>query len=51
VQKRALELKRQGTSVEEAGKLLQVELKAKYPDWENMNPVPNVVRRVYEEAR
>ena len=51
VQTRALELKRQGTSVEEAGKLLQVELKAKYPDWENMNPVPNVVRRVYEEAR
>ena len=51
VQKRAPELKRQGTSVEEAGKLLQVELKAKYPDWENMNPVPNVVRRVYEEAQ
>ena len=51
VQRRALELKRQGTSVEEAGKLLQSELKAKYPDWENMNPIPNVVRRVYEEAR
>jgi len=51
VQRRAQELKRQGTSVEEAGKLLQAELKAKYPDWENMNPVPNVVRRVYEEAR
>ena len=51
VQRRAQELKRQGTSVEEAGKLLQVELKAKYPDWENMNPVPNIVRRVYEEAR
>ena len=51
VQKRALELKRQGTSVEEAGKLLQAELKSKYPDWENMNPIPNVVRRVYEEAR
>jgi len=51
VQKRALELKRQGTSVEEAGKMLQTELKTKYPDWENLNPVPNVVRRVYEEAR
>jgi glyoxylase-like metal-dependent hydrolase (beta-lactamase superfamily II) len=51
LQKRALELKRQGTSVEEAGKLLQAELKAKYPDWENLNPVPNIVRRVYEEAR
>jgi glyoxylase-like metal-dependent hydrolase (beta-lactamase superfamily II) len=51
VQTRALELKRQGTSVEEAGKLLQTELKTKYPDWGNLNPVPNVVRRVYEEAR
>jgi glyoxylase-like metal-dependent hydrolase (beta-lactamase superfamily II) len=49
-QKRALELKRQGISVEEAGKLLQVELKAKYPDWENMNPVANIVRRVYKET-
>ena len=51
VQKRARELKQQGTPVEEAGKLLQVELKARYPDWENLNPVPNVVRRAYEEAR
>lgn len=51
VQKRSLELKSKGTSVEEAGKLLQVEMKTKYPDWENMNPVPNIIRRVYEEAR
>ena len=46
---RALELKRQGTSVEEAGRLLTTEFKAKYPDWASMNPVPNFVRRVYEE--
>jgi glyoxylase-like metal-dependent hydrolase (beta-lactamase superfamily II) len=51
VQKRALDLKSRGTSVEEAGKLLQAEMKTKYPDWENMNPVLNLVRRVYEEAR
>jgi glyoxylase-like metal-dependent hydrolase (beta-lactamase superfamily II) len=51
LQKRALELKRAGTSVDDAGKLLQGEFKTKYADWENMNPVPNVVRRVYEEAR
>src|ERR1041385_8348388 len=51
VQKRAMELKSRGTSVDEAGKLLQGEMKTKYPDWENMNPVPNIVRRVYEEAR
>jgi glyoxylase-like metal-dependent hydrolase (beta-lactamase superfamily II) len=49
LQARALELKRQGTSVEEAGKLLTTEFKTKYPDWESMGPVPNVVRRVYAE--
>jgi glyoxylase-like metal-dependent hydrolase (beta-lactamase superfamily II) len=51
LQKRALELKRQGTSPEEAGKLLTNELKTKYPDWESMCPVPNVVRRVYAESQ
>jgi glyoxylase-like metal-dependent hydrolase (beta-lactamase superfamily II) len=51
LQTRALELKRQGTSPEEAGKLLTTELKTKYPDWENMGPVANVVRRVYAESQ
>jgi glyoxylase-like metal-dependent hydrolase (beta-lactamase superfamily II) len=51
LQTRALELKRQGTSAEEAGKLLTAELKAKYPDWENLGPVPNVVRHVYAESQ
>src|SRR5437899_5721669 len=51
LQKRALELKHQGASPEEAGNLLTAELKAKYPDWENMGPVPNVVRRVYAESQ
>ncbi len=50
VQKRALALKARGIAVEEAGKMLQAELKTAYPDWENLNPVPNIVRRVYEEA-
>jgi len=49
LQARALELKRQGTSVEEAGKLLTAEFKTKYPDWESMGPVSGVVRRVYAE--
>jgi glyoxylase-like metal-dependent hydrolase (beta-lactamase superfamily II) len=51
LQTRALELKRQGTSPDDAGKLLITELKAKYPAWENMGPVPNVVRRVYAESQ
>ncbi len=51
LQGRALALKGQGTSVEEAGKLLGVELKAKYADWTNLNNIPNVVRRVYAESR
>jgi len=51
LQTRAIALKRQGTSVDDAGKLLTVELKAKYPDWETMGPVPNVVKRVYAESQ
>jgi glyoxylase-like metal-dependent hydrolase (beta-lactamase superfamily II) len=51
LQIRALELKRQGTSADEAGRLLTTELKAKYPDWENLGPVPNVVKHVYAEAQ
>jgi len=49
LQNRALELKRQGTSVEEAGQKVTAELKAKYPDWTG-NPL-NAVRRVYEESQ
>jgi glyoxylase-like metal-dependent hydrolase (beta-lactamase superfamily II) len=51
LQTRALELKRQATPVEQAAQTLTAEFQAKYPDWENMNPVGNVVRRVYEEAQ
>jgi len=50
LQQRAMELKRQGTSADEAGKQITAEFKAKYPDWANLGPVPNVVRRVYAEA-
>jgi glyoxylase-like metal-dependent hydrolase (beta-lactamase superfamily II) len=51
LQARALDLKSRGTSVEEAGKSLTAEFKSKYPDWETMGPVPNVVKRVYAEGR
>jgi glyoxylase-like metal-dependent hydrolase (beta-lactamase superfamily II) len=51
LQTRALELKRKGRGAEEAGKLLSSELKSKYPDWESMGPVANVVRRVYAESQ
>src|SRR5204863_3069091 len=47
LRQRALELKRQGKSAEEAGPLVTSELKTKYPDWPNLGGVPNVVRRVY----
>jgi glyoxylase-like metal-dependent hydrolase (beta-lactamase superfamily II) len=51
LQTRALELKRQGTTVEDAGRQMATELKSKYPDWGNFNGVPNAVRRVYEESQ
>ena len=49
LQSRALELKRQGVSVEEAGKRMLAEFKAKYPDWESVNVIPAAVRRIYAE--
>jgi len=49
LQNRALELKRQGVSVEDAGKQMITEFKAKYPDWEGTNAIPNAVRRIYAE--
>jgi len=51
VQTRALELKRQGTSVDDAGRLLTAEFKTKYPDWPNLGPLANLVRRVYEQSQ
>jgi glyoxylase-like metal-dependent hydrolase (beta-lactamase superfamily II) len=49
VQARALALKRQGISAEDAGKQLSVELKSKYADWPSMN-VAGLVQRIYAEA-
>jgi glyoxylase-like metal-dependent hydrolase (beta-lactamase superfamily II) len=49
VQARALALKRQGVSAEDAGKQLSAELKTKYADWPSMN-VSGLVQRIYAEA-
>jgi glyoxylase-like metal-dependent hydrolase (beta-lactamase superfamily II) len=49
LESRALELKKQGVSVEDAGKTITGELKAKYPDWPNPNNVAGEVMRVYEQ--
>jgi glyoxylase-like metal-dependent hydrolase (beta-lactamase superfamily II) len=45
---RALQLKQQGVSADDAGKQLSAELKAKYSDWPNMN-VAGFVRSIYNE--
>ena len=36
--------------MDDAAKMLTAEFKTKYPDWQTMGPVANVVRRVYAEA-
>lgn len=51
LQSRALELKKQGVSAEEAGKTITAGLKAKYPDWPNPNNVAGEVQRVYEQSQ
>jgi glyoxylase-like metal-dependent hydrolase (beta-lactamase superfamily II) len=49
LQARALELKRQGKSADEAAQILLVEFKTKFRDWPNLTAVPNVVKHVYAE--
>jgi glyoxylase-like metal-dependent hydrolase (beta-lactamase superfamily II) len=51
LQTRGLALKREGVSVADAGKRLEDEFKAKYPDWPNINAVAGFVQRVYGEGR
>jgi glyoxylase-like metal-dependent hydrolase (beta-lactamase superfamily II) len=48
VRTRALALKRQGVSADDAGKQLTTELKTKYADWPNTN-VAGFVRSIYAE--
>jgi glyoxylase-like metal-dependent hydrolase (beta-lactamase superfamily II) len=49
LQARALELKKQGKSADEAGQTLLAEFKSKFPDWSNLTAIPNVVKHVYAE--
>ena len=51
LQARALELKKQGISVDDAGKTITAELKAKNPDWPNPNNIAGEVTRVYEQSQ
>ncbi len=44
----ALELKKAGVSVDDAGKRLESEFRTKYPAWPNMN-VSGFVRSIYAE--
>ena len=45
---KALELKKQGVSVDDAGKRLETDFKTKYPTWPGMN-VAGFVRSIYAE--
>jgi glyoxylase-like metal-dependent hydrolase (beta-lactamase superfamily II) len=51
VQSRVAELKAQGKSADESAKLLSVEFRAKYPDWDNPGWVGDAVKRFYAEAK
>jgi glyoxylase-like metal-dependent hydrolase (beta-lactamase superfamily II) len=51
VQARTVELKAQGKSADETVKMLSVEFRAKYPDWENPGWITDAVERFYAEAK
>jgi glyoxylase-like metal-dependent hydrolase (beta-lactamase superfamily II) len=48
---RATQLKRQGVSVEDSGKQITAEFKAKYPDYSGMNSVANLVKLAWAEVK
>ena len=48
LRRRALDLKRQGISDDDAGKQLTAEFKTKYSDWP-INNLTNFVRSIYAE--
>jgi glyoxylase-like metal-dependent hydrolase (beta-lactamase superfamily II) len=50
VQSRVVELKAQGKSSEDAERLLTVEFRAKYADWDNPGWIADAVRRFYAES-
>jgi len=47
LQDRALALKSQGKSADEAGKLIQAEFEARHPDWGGLNNIPQSVKHAY----
>ena len=49
LQARALALKSQGKSADEAGQILIMKIKSKFPGWSNLNGIPNLVKRIYAE--
>lgn len=51
LQQRALELRSLGKSAEEAGQTLIPEFEIKYPDWKNLNNIPGIVARFYEQSQ
>ena len=51
LQARASELKRQGVSVDDAGKQVAAEFHTKYADWQGAIYIPNEVKRVYEQVQ
>ena len=49
LQSRALDLKRQSKSPQDAGQALLAEFRSKYTDWPNLNGIPNLVAHIYSE--
>jgi glyoxylase-like metal-dependent hydrolase (beta-lactamase superfamily II) len=50
IQSRVVELKAQGKSADESEKLLLLEFRAKYPNWDNPGWIGDAAKRFYAEA-
>jgi len=47
LESRTLALKHEGKSADDTAKLVADEMKQKYPDWSNMNNLPDTAKKVY----
>jgi len=51
LQRRAMELRAEGVTSEQAGQTLIAEFDPKYPDWKNLGNIAGIVRRFYEASK
>jgi glyoxylase-like metal-dependent hydrolase (beta-lactamase superfamily II) len=51
LQARVVELKKEGKSADEAGKIIQAEFQTRHPEWGGLNNIPSSVKHAYADPQ